>query len=224
MDIQATTTNATKATGTSKTAEGVKTFVIDTNVIIADPDCFHKFDDNLIVIPDAVIEELDNHKKDPGDVGYNTRKACRALDAFGADEKEEAPVGDSGGALRFTSTVCFDRFPDGWNQEKNDNRILAAANAIPGAILVSRDTNVRIKARILGIPVQNYRHEAVEEDYLTYRGRTSAYAGEEDFLAFADKKPVHVSLLETEDKKPLLPNEFVVLKNREADLELIGCL
>ena len=88
--------------------------------------------------------------------------------------------------------------------------------------MVSRDTNVRIKARILGIPVQNYRHEAVEEDYLTYRGRTAAYASEEDFLAFSEKKPIPVSSLKTEDGSLLLPNEFVVLKNRKTDLELIG--
>ena len=199
-----------------------KTFVIDTNVIMADPDCFFKFDDNLIVIPDAVIEELDNHKEDPGDTGYNTRKACRALDSFGADMENEMPVGDCSGALRFTSEACFERFPDSWDRAKNDNRILAAANAIPGAILVSRDTNVRIKARILGIPVQNYRHEAVEEDYLTYRGRTAAYASEEDFLAFSEKKPIPVSSLKTEDGSLLLPNEFVVLNNRKTDLELIG--
>ena len=206
---------------------GTKTFVIDTNVIIADPDCFFKFDDNRIVIPDAVIEELDNHKGDTGDIGFNVRKACRFLDASGAGSRGEnggIQVGDSGGVLQFTSAACFDSFPDGWDLTKNDNRILAAAQAIPGAILVSRDTNVRIKARILGIPVQNYRHEAVEEDYLTYKGRTWAYAGDDDFLTFAQKKPIPIScLLETEDEKPLLANEFVVLKNRASeDLQLIG--
>lgn len=203
---------------------GAKTFVIDTNVIIADPDCFFKFDDNLIVIPDAVIEELDNHKSDPGDVGFNVRKACRFLDASGAGIDSCTPVGDTGGMLRFASTACFGGFPDGWDLSKNDNRILGAARAIPGAILVSRDTNVRIKARILGIPVQDYRHEAVEEDYLTYKGRAWAYAGDDDFLAFAQKKPIPIScLLETENGKPLLSNEFVVLKNRQSeDLQLIG--
>lgn len=204
----------------------MKTFVIDTNVIIADPDCFFKFDDNFIVIPDAVIEELDNHKGDPGDTGYNIRKACRFLDALGVGSGRtgEAKVGSNGGTLRFTSKACFDGFPEGWDTAKNDNRILAAAKAIPGAVLVSRDTNARIKARILGIPVQNYRHEAVEEDYLTYKGRAWAYAKDEDFLGFAQKKPIPVSsLLETEGGKPLLPNEFVVLKNRDAeDLQLIG--
>lgn len=203
---------------------GAKTFVIDTNVIIADPDCFFKFDDNLIVIPDAVIEELDNHKSDPGDVGFNVRKACRFLDASGAGIDGNTPVGDTGGMLRFASTACFDGFPDGWDLSKNDNRILGTARAIPGAILVSRDTNVRIKARILGIPVQDYRHEAVEEDYLTYKGRTWAYVGDDDFLTFAQKKPIPIScLLETENGRPLLSNEFVVLKNRQSeDLQLIG--
>ena len=213
---------ATKSGKVRETAKGPrKTFVIDTNVIMADPDCFYKFDDNLIVIPDAVIEELDNHKGDIGDAGYNTRRACRALDALGAGG-EDVTVGETGGALRFTSLACFDGFPDGWDQAKTDNRILAAANAIPGAILVSRDTNVRIKARILGIPVQNYRHEAVEEDYLSYRGRTSAYTADEDFLAFSKREPIPAALLETEDGRPLLPNEFVILKNHKTELELIG--
>ncbi len=213
----------TQAAGTGTGCAGArKTFVIDTNVIMADPDCFFKFDDNLIVIPDAVIEELDNHKGDPGDTGYNVRKACRALDSFGADMENEMAVGDSGGVLRFTSEACFDRFPDSWDQAKNDNRILAAANAIPGAVLVSRDTNVRIKARILGIPVQNYRHEAVEEDYLTYKGRTAAYASEDGFLVFHDGEPLPVMDLEPEGGKPLYPNEFVVLKNHEDEQELLG--
>lgn len=205
-----------------------KTFVIDTNVIMSDPDCFRQFDDNLIVIPDAVIEELDRHKGDPGDAGYNVRKACRELDRLGAEAVAlpggglEMPVGDNGGALRFTSESSYGGFPEGWDCEKNDNRILAAANAIPGAIVVSRDTNMRIKARILGIPVQEYRHEAVEEDYLTYRGRTEAYAGAGDFLRFMDGEPIAADALEEAHGKPLIQNEFVVLKNRADGSELLG--
>lgn len=200
---------------------GRKIFVIDTNVIMSDPDCFHKFDDNLIVIPDAVIEELDNHKGDIGDTGYNTRKACRELDALSAGGSE-VPVGDTGGMLRFTSAVDYSDFPDGWDRTKPDNRILAAANAIEGAIIVSKDTNLRIKARILDIPVQNYRHEAVEEDYLTYRGRTTAYAASTDFKRFAKKEAIPVTAVATEDEKPLRPNEFVVLKCRNSEKELLG--
>lgn len=61
----------------AKTSNKRKIYVIDTNVFISDPDCLNMFDDNEIVIPDTVIEELDDNKKTPGDKGYNTRQALR---------------------------------------------------------------------------------------------------------------------------------------------------
>lgn len=208
---------------TVKKESKVKKYVLDTNVIMADPDCFYKFEENHVFIPDAVIEELDNHKKDPNDVGYNVRKASRTLDALSYDGKSEIPIGSNGGTLTFLSELSFEGFPESWDRNKNDNRILAAARSIPDAILISRDTNMRIKARILGMPAQNYRHEMVEDDYLTYKGRTNACTDKETFECFSRMEPINISLLKTEGEN-LKENEFVIVKPEGEEKELVGII
>ncbi len=193
-----------------------KTYVLDTNVLMSDPDCLFQFDEHTIAIPTAVVEELDRHKNDPGDAGYNVRKISRLLDSLGSS----FTIPDTEKKILFPAECSFDGFPESWDRQKNDNRILAATKAIPDAILVSKDVNMRVKARILGIPVQNYRHETVEEDYLTYCGRTEARISAMDLEELQKENPIDIDRVRIPCR--YLENEFLVLSAGEETSQVLG--
>lgn len=155
-----------------------KTFVIDTNVLIHDPECIFKFEDNDVVLPITVVEELDKLKKGHGDIPFSARQALRIIDSL--REKGNISKGvklDTGGTIQ----VAVDKDYDPCSPVLMDNRIISLAlelNRKKGkkpVILVSKDTAVRIKGEALGITVQDYKHDKtylfqkygviIEEDY-----------------------------------------------------------
>src|SRR4030067_2052231 len=136
-----------------------KAFVLDTNVLIHDPEAILNFADNDVILPITVIEELDKLKKGNGEIPYSARQSLRLIDSF--REKGNLSAGvvmPSGGLLR----VVID---DGMHLSKttNDNKIISAAvscssKEVPPhpVILVSKDTSVRIKADAIGLVTQDY--------------------------------------------------------------------
>lgn len=136
-----------------------KVYVLDTNVLIHDPEALLSFDDNVVVLPITVIEELDKLKRGNGEIPYSSRQALRLIDSFREAGKLSSGVElPNGGSLR----VVID---EGSHLQKpsNDNRIISAAvslamqeNNAPPVILVSKDTSVRIKADSLGLMTQDY--------------------------------------------------------------------
>jgi PhoH-like ATPase len=136
-----------------------KYFVLDTNVLIHDPDAILNFADNDVILPITVIEELDKLKKGNGEIPYSARRSLRLIDSFRETGNLSAGVVmPSGGLLR----VVMD---EGMHLPKttNDNRIISAAvsysnREVPSqpVILVSKDTSVRIKADALGLVTQDY--------------------------------------------------------------------
>ncbi len=137
-----------------------KTFVLDTNVLIHDPEAVLHFQDNDIVLPITVIEELDNLKRGNGEIPFSARHALRLIDSFREAGNLSTGVSlPSGGALK----VMMDQEVK-LLKESNDNRIISAAiglsrnggKAVKPVILVSKDTSVRIKADALGLPTQDY--------------------------------------------------------------------
>lgn len=139
-----------------------KTFVLDTNVLIHDPECIFKFEDNDVVIPITVVEELDKLKKGHGDISYSARQTLRIIDSL--REKGNISKGISlgnGGSV----TVAVDKDYDLCSPVLTDNRIISLALELTKkrskkpVILVSKDTAVRIKAEALGINVQDYKHD-----------------------------------------------------------------
>lgn len=139
-----------------------KNYILDTNVLIHDPESIFKFEDNDVIIPITVVEELDKLKKGHGDIPYSARKALRHIDTI--REKGNISKGikiDSGGTIQ----VAIDKNYDPSSPVLMDNRIISLALELnkkkskKPVILVSKDTAVRIKAEALGIEVQDYKHD-----------------------------------------------------------------
>jgi len=169
-----------------------KIFVLDTNVLLHDPSCLFRFEEHDIYLPMVTIEELDNNKKGSSEVARNARQTHRYLEeiigSFTGDLKNGCPLKtnqdkcNSGNLFLQTNPIKFD-LPI-LSQGKADNQILSVVESIKKkfnreVILVSKDFNIRIKARALGINVQDYFNDKVMEDTeLLYSGITKL---EEDF-------------------------------------------
>jgi len=150
-----------------------KNYVLDTNVLLHDPDAVVGFDDNSVNIPITVIEEIDRFKKHLDERGRNARQLSRFLDKLRCEGDLRAGIpNEKGGLIR----VCFgldyaDRLPPELAVGKGDNRILAVCLALretekKPVVFVTKDTNLRIKANALGINAADYEKGKVRLDEL----------------------------------------------------------
>jgi len=153
-----------------------KTFVLDTNVLLHDPLALTRFEDNHIVIPIEVVEEIDRFKRDPAEKGRNARQVSRLLDELRAKGNlaEGVPNGDQGGSLVvvFCRSETLATLPPELKAGNGDNNILAVAleqqqlGAVigdqPPVVLVTKDTNLRIKADAVGLIAQDYTSDRVD--------------------------------------------------------------
>ena len=148
----------------------VRTYVLDTSVLLSDPRAILRFDEHEVVIPVVVIVELEAKRSHP-ELGYFSRQALRMLDdmriEFGRLD-QPMPVGNSGGTLRVElNHTDASILPSGFQLGDNDTRILAVARnlAAEGAsvVLVSKDLPMRVKASSVGLTAQEYRAELVVE-------------------------------------------------------------
>ena len=156
-----------------------KLFVLDTNVLMHDPTCLFRFDEHDIFLPMITLEELDGHKKGMSEVARNVRQVSRDLDALAADglrdPKEGIPLAktgrrEAGGLLFFQTTLLDVKLPAGLPQGKADNQILGVVMSLREqlpkreVVLVSKDINMRVKARALGLPAEDYTNDKTLED------------------------------------------------------------
>ncbi|AST31892.2 PhoH family protein [Ralstonia solanacearum] len=163
-----------------------KLFVLDTNVLMHDPSSLFRFEEHDVYLPMMTLEELDNHKKGMSEVARNARAVSRTLDHLvaGTDGVMEdglplSKLGnrDAQGHLFFQTRLNDIKLPDGLPQGKADNQILGVVSALQQqrpdrhVVLVSKDINMRIKARALGLPAEDYFNDRVLEDTdLLYSG------------------------------------------------------
>lgn len=163
-----------------------KLFVLDTNVLMHDPSSLFRFEEHDVYLPMMTLEELDNHKKGMSEVARNARAVSRTLDHLvaGTDGVMEdglplSKLGnrDAQGHLFFQTRLNGIKLPDGLPQGKADNQILGVVSALQQqrpdrhVVLVSKDINMRIKARALGLPAEDYFNDRVLEDTdLLYSG------------------------------------------------------
>jgi PhoH-like ATPase len=164
-----------------------KLFVLDTNVLMHDPTSLFRFEEHDIYLPMVTLEELDNHKKGMTEVARNARQISRSLDALICDIAEDAidqgillsKLGnkDAKGRLYFQTKLQNAELPEGLPEGKADNQILGVVRALDlqyperPVVLVSKDINMRIKARAIGLPAEDYFNDHVLEDTdLLYSG------------------------------------------------------
>jgi len=155
-----------------KTTKQPKIFVLDTNVILHDYNCIHNFQDNDIVLPIVVLEELDNFKKGNEQINYNARAFIRTIDDLSGDKLFNGGIslGKGLGTLRVALGQPFpDEILKSFYDDVPDHRILAIAyhEALenPGrhVALVSKDVNLRVKAKSLGISAEDYLNDKVKD-------------------------------------------------------------
>ncbi len=144
-----------------------QTYVLDTCVLLADPNALHRFEEHDVVLPLVVIEELDRKKTLMDDVGRNARLALRAVEELrvlsGGGLREPLPL-PSGGSVRIEPNHVDVELPPYLDRTKADHRILCAAIGL-GGILVTKDAALRIKGSQFGVRVDDYRGDTarVEE-------------------------------------------------------------
>ena len=164
---------APKKTGPSKL------FVLDTNVLLHDPMCLFRFEEHDIFLPMIVLEELDAHKKGMTEVARNGRQTSRTLDALAAAQGADMAKGlkldttghrEAGGCLFFQTAPLDYSLPTSLPQGKADNQILGVVEALRKlhapreVVLVSKDINMRVKARALGLDAEDYQNDKTLED------------------------------------------------------------
>ncbi len=154
---------------------GKKNFVLDTNVLLHDHKCIFNFEENDIFIPIVVLEELDKFKKGNEEINYNAREFARQLDKYTDKDFFEngAKLGPDLGRLSIIVNSSLNkRVKEAFHEDKPDHRILSAAIEVAEqhkgmhTILVTKDINLRMKARALGIETEDYTNDKVKSDDL----------------------------------------------------------
>ncbi|MBN2407505.1 MAG: PhoH family protein [Elusimicrobia bacterium] len=190
-----------------------KTFVLDTNVLIHDPDSLFSFADNTVVLPLAVIEELDNLKSYPDERGRNARLISRRLDELRKRGKISQGIpNDSGGMIRIETQIKAD-IPTSL-VKKADNQIMSVALGLKKegerVIFISKDINMRVKAEVLGLEVQDFEKAKVKFEEL-YSGWREITVEDKVLNEFHLKKEMPLPSAD------IHPQEFVLLKARSND-------
>ena len=194
----------------------MKTFILDTNVLLYDPHALYRFADNNIIIPITVIEEIDRFKKDMNETGRNARHISRLLDQLRKDGSLTKGIAlENGGTVRVEiyEEKVLRRLPPELRVDRGDNRILAVAvdllereGNIP-VILVTKDTNLRIKADALGLVAEDYESDKVDIEEL--------YPGYSEM----EVEPIVIDRVHgqgfAEVAGEFFPNQFITLKDQQ---------
>lgn len=215
----------------------IKTYVLDTNVLIQAPYAVNCFEENHIVLPMVVLEELDNLKKAEGERGANARASIRMLEQLRMrGDLLEGVALEHGGTLRVEKNYVDVKLPPDLPEEKADNRILKVCRGLAEQqdgeeseqwepeqekpsriILVTKDILLRIKAQMIGIRAEDFITEQVSDRDEQYTGRCQVFIPEEDVKEFKKKGiPVDKAYISDESGGHSCPklweNQFLLLK------------
>ncbi|WP_411847308.1 PhoH family protein [Roseibacillus persicicus] len=202
-----------------------KNFVLDTNVLLHDPGCLDRFTDNHICLPADVLSELDRFKNEQSERGANARQVHRTLtQLFSNGQSPTAGVTTAGGGsirlVVFDPNLCgkttesmqqfFRVFPD---RTRVDHRILGAALLVaqhnnPPVIVVTKDLNMQLKAKAVGIECEDYLNDKVDPKEISTYDLPRVEVSPSDLQGFASKG----ILYNEEASEGLVVNEYVLLK------------
>ena len=199
-----------------------KLFVLDTNVILHDSSCITHFEENDIAVPITVLEELDNFKRGNEQIHFNARDFLRILDELTGDQlfDDGVSIGKSKGKIRvIVGKDWHPKLGSLFTEDTPDHRILNVAlwlkedNKGTELIIVSKDTNLRMKAKSLGIPAQDYTTDKVESVEKIYTGVRMIEGMETEFIDALYNSNNGVALGKAIDINDATPNENFILRN-----------
>ncbi|RCS56201.1 PhoH family protein [Bremerella cremea] len=200
----------------------LKLFVLDTNVILHDARSFQNFEEHDVALPITVLEELDRFKKGNEDINFQAREFLRQIDQMTGDvlSEEGAELGENQGRLRVVITNEIDhRLHQVFLHDSPDNRILNTALHLQHyvkdrrVILITKDTNLRMKAKSLGLQAQDYVSDKIESSDSLYTGRRTLENITTDQIDRFYQASGHVQLGDFPEVAEPFANENFVLKN-----------
>ena len=206
-----------------------KTFVLDTNVILHDSSCIFYFQENDIVIPITVIEEIDAFKRGADLINYHAREFVRLLDTFPGDALVQNGVSLGEGRGKISILTLYEEEPEvtrAFLEHSPDHRILSAALSLQKRgeasqiILVSKDVNLRLKARALGLESQDYTTDKIKDIDKLYRGKRLIEEVDPEIINRFFAAPHQVPAAEINLQNPVA-NEYFILRN--ASKSVLAC-
>jgi PhoH-like ATPase len=199
-----------------------KIYVLDTNVLLQDPHAIFSFQDNEVVIPAVVLEEVDSKKRYMDEIGRNARQVSRLIDGLRETGKlHEKILLESGGTLRIElNHRSFHQLQEIFVEKTNDNRILAVAKNLSleeqtkeagrPVILVSKDALVRVKADAIGLISEDFLSDRVVERDDLHTGFTEAFVETSILNKFYEKGALALGEIASHS---FYPNQFVLLRD-----------
>ena len=201
-----------------------KVFILDTNVILHDSSCILQFKENDIVIPLTVIEELDHFKRGSQVINLNAREFARTLDTMTGSALFNGGIslGKGMGKVRIAiSRGMSEEIREIFKDDTPDHRILSCAVEIQkedkkrSVILVTKDVNLRMKAKAIGLPAEDYSTDRISNVEELYSGKEIIEDFNDEILIKLYQPPYEVPLSEVKKllKGEVLPNKFYILRN-----------
>jgi len=199
-----------------------KCFVLDTNVILHDSSCIHHFKENDVVVPISVLEELDQFKKGNDSLNFHAREFVRTLDSLSGDKLFNGGVRIGLDSGRITVKLEQEFHPDllnNFTRHKHDHRLLNIAYYLSKEkpdtriILVSKDVNLRMKAKAVGLTAQDYTSDHVRDIDTLYAGKRIEENITGEMIDKMYTEPFAVDVDEIGLLKPMQSNEYIVMRN-----------
>ena len=202
-----------------------KIFVLDTNVILHNHSCLYHFEENDVVIPIVVLEELDRFKKGNEQINFQAREFMRELDKLSGDAvfKKGVSLGQGKGKLFIETGKPFPKaFEESFSEKNADNKILAVAEYVKNqnpkiqTIMVSQDINLRMKAKSLGILSETYKTGEVRDVGKIQEGLKTYDNIDNEFISKLYKEEDGVPVEQLEIDKRFKAHQYFVLKNENS--------
>ncbi|MGA1978704.1 MAG: PIN domain-containing protein, partial [Bacteroidales bacterium] len=199
-----------------------KLFIIDTNVLLHDYKCIYNFEENDVIIPIVVLEELDKFKKGNDMINFHAREFARELDKLSGDVLLTAniPLGENLGNLHIETGRDFsEKVSQSFAERTADHRILAIADYVSNAnkdktvVLISKDINLRMKAKSLGIMAQDYQNDKVANIDDLYKGIKVMEGVDQDLISKLYELPEGVGAEEFRLGENIEGHQFFIMKN-----------
>ena len=200
---------------------GLENFVLDTNVILHDSNSIHHFGENDIVIPITVLEELDNFKKGNESLNFHARELARTVDSLSSDMLfgDGVSIGPGLGVSVFGWKVSLMKNSQPILRKKtrspNSEYSLPSCHGTPRKThySVTKDVNLRVKAKAVGLMSQDYKNDHVSDVQRLYTGSRIIDQIDDELITEMYKPPYEFAADQLNANPPLTPNEYLILRS-----------